>query len=184
MPISPDAQSRSHRSIRALLGVALTLTLPACGGTPTPAPTTPPETAGSSEPADRTESARASGLPGLAWGASAEAVLAVYPRATATDGGLWYVGMAEDLNAVTKFTIGGDGLEQIHIEWIDGFISMDDCATGWRKLRTSLDGRFGPSGADNLAAYWKTASASITLACNPNDSNAGVLSLTYALPTE
>ncbi len=88
--------------------------------------------------------------------------------------------MAEGHQAVTKFTLGADGLGEVNIEWTEGFISMEDCGKGWGTLRASLDGRFGPSQGDNLAAYWKTATASITLACSPNDSNAGVLSLTYA----
>lgn len=149
----------------------------ACGGSPTTTPTTPTSAVA---PTATTAALGTSGVAGLDWGASADAVRAAYPRATPTDGGLWSVGMAEGHQAVTKFTLGADGLGEVNIEWIEGFISMEDCGKGWTTLRASLDGRYGPSQGDNLAAYWKTATASITLACSPNDSNAGVLSLTYA----
>ncbi|MBA3463219.1 MAG: hypothetical protein H0T46_24900 [Deltaproteobacteria bacterium] len=163
--------------IRTLwLSSALAVTFAGCG------PSSKPITnSGSSERTNTTAPALGtSGVAGLDWGADATAVLAVYPRATPTDGGLWFNGMAEGRLAITKYTIGAGGLDGVHVEWTDGFVSMEECATGWKTIRTKLDERFGASTSDNLAAYWKTASASITLACNPNDSNAGVLSLTYA----
>ncbi len=166
-------------SLLTLLAGA-TLTVAACGGSSKPTTTTTPPT-----PTENTTSALGtSGIAGLDWGANADAVKKVSPRAEPGDGGLWYPGMAEGHLAVTKFTMGPGGLTEVYVEWTDGFVSMDDCGKGWKPLRTKLDGRFGPSQADNLAASWKTASASITLACNPNDSNAGVLSLTYAQRTK
>jgi hypothetical protein len=163
--------------IRSLFMSCSLVSLVGCGGSTKPIA----NSTSSTPPTKATATTQGtSGIPGLDWGANAEAVLAVFPRATPTDGGLWYPGTAEGHNAITKFLIGANGLDGINIEWTDGFISMADCATGWKPLRTSLDGRFGASTADNLAAYWDTATASITLACNPNDSNAGVLSLTYA----
>jgi len=158
------------------LSSALAFTFACCGGSSKPI-----TNSGSSEPTKATAPALGtSGVAGLDWGANATAVLAVYPRATPTDGGLSFNGMAEGRLAITKFTIGAGGLGAVDVEWTDGFVSMEDCATGWKTMRTQLDGRFGASSADNLAAYWKTGSASITLACNPNESNAGVLSLIYA----
>jgi hypothetical protein len=180
MPTTPRGHTSSLLSI---LAVGAALAVAACGGSnpPTPAGPSKPTTTGPIEPAEGKLTAHGtSGLAGLDWGASADAVRALYPRATAGDGGLWYVGGVEGHQAVTKFSIGANGLSQVITEWTDGFISMDDCASTWHKLRASLDGRLGPSTADNLAAYWTTPSASITLACNPNDSNAGVLSVTYA----
>ena len=124
-----------------------------------------------------------SGMPGLDWGASADAVLAASPRATPNkEGGLWATGTTDGITSITAFKMGAHGLEQINVEWTQGFISMEDCGSHWKTLRAKYDGRFGASTADNLAAYWKTPTASITLSCSPNDSGAGVLSLNYAKP--
>jgi hypothetical protein len=165
MSTSRCSQTRVARSI---LAVGAALAVSACGGA-----TKPPIT-GSSEPTEPTEAKvpdataaahGSTGLPGLDWGASADDVRAVYPGVTPADGGLWNAGAVEYKQAVTKFDIGANGLERINTEWTDGFISMEDCATGWKPLRATLDARFGASQADNLAAYWKTPTASITLAC-------------------
>ncbi|MBL0215374.1 MAG: hypothetical protein IPQ07_15990 [Myxococcales bacterium] len=163
-------------SLLSILAVGGALTLAACGGSSKATTTTTPPTPTESNAAGL----GTSGIAGLDWGANADAVKKVSPRAEPGEGGLWYPGMAEGHLAITKFAMGPNGLSEVIIEWTDGFVSMDDCGKGWTPLRTKLDGRFGPSQADNLAASWKTASASITLACNPNDINAGVLSLTYA----
>ena len=154
-----------------LLSIAACLA--ACGSsTPT---TTPPS------PSKATSGT--SGMPGLDWGASADAVLAASPRATPNkDGGLWATGNVDGINSLTSFMMGAHGLEKIHVEWTEGFISMADCASHWKTLRAKYDGRFGASQTDNLAAYWKTPTASIELACNPNDNGAGVLSMSYARP--
>ncbi|MCX5742565.1 MAG: hypothetical protein NT062_08720 [Proteobacteria bacterium] len=168
-------------TLRSLV-VGLGLTVTACNNSSMPT-TTPTGSTGPTSviasPAPPSPDG-SSGLAGLDWGANADAVRAAFPNVTPTDGGLWYVGMVESHQAVTKFTIGAAGLDQVVTEWTEGFISMADCGTGWAKIRATLDGRFGPSQADNLAADWKTATAKISLACTPNDSNAGVLSLTYA----
>jgi hypothetical protein len=158
--------------------LSLALLVSACGaGKPTSTPanhaeaTPPPATIGTS------------GMAGLDWGASADAVRAVAPRATPNKaGGLWATGTTDGITSITSFKLGVHGLEEIDIEWTEGFVSMQDCATHWKTLRAKYDGRFGASQADNLAAYWKTPTASIQLACNPNDSGAGVLSMTYAKP--
>lgn len=162
----------------------LLISLAACGGASKPA-ATGPANAGGGGVGDGDAAAPAAGttgLPGLDWGASAEAVLAANPRATASPNGATVTAVApvDGKNAITVYEIGGTGLAMISIEWTDGFVSMDDCAGGWKDARAALDGRLGSSQSDNLAAYWETATASVTLACNPNDSGAGVLSLTYA----
>ena len=109
-------------------------------------------------------------------------MLAANPRATASPNGATVTAVApvDGKNAITVYEIGGTGLAMISIEWTDGFVSMDECADGWKDARAALDARLGSSQSDNLAAYWETPTASVTLACNPNDSGAGVLSLTYA----
>lgn len=159
----------------------LLISLAACGGSAKPAATGPANTGDGTT--DGTASAAGStGLPGLDWGASAEAVLAADPRATASPDGATVTAVApvDGKSAITVYTIGADGLNMVSTEWTDGFVSMDDCAGGWKDQRTTLDARLGSSQSDNLAAYWETPTASVTLACNPNDSGAGVLSLTYA----
>lgn len=174
MSITTGDHTRSVLSVLTVCA-ALAVAVAACGGS-SKSTTTPPVA-----PTENTAKALGTtGLAGLDWGANADAVLAVYPRATPTEGGLWFVGMAEGHQAVTKFTLGANGLDNVNTEWTEGFVSMQDCAKTWHELRASLDGRLGPSQGDNLAAYWKTTTASITLACSPNDSNAGVLSLTYS----
>jgi hypothetical protein len=166
------------RRLISILTVSGALGLAGCGGSSQPAATVPSEPA----PADdgKVMAPGTSGLAGLDWGASAEAVLALYPRGTADEVGVVSLGAVEGRQAITRFSIGADGLSQVDVEWTDGFVSMEDCATTWSQLRAELDGRFGPSQADNLAAYWELTDASVTLACNPNDSDAGVLSQSYA----
>ena len=125
----------------------------------------------------------ATGLEHFTWGESEDAVKAASPQATKNpDGGLWAMGTTNGISSLTVFKFGANGLASILIEWTEGFISMEDCAKHWKELRTGYDKSFGPSQADNLAAYWKTPTSSITLACNPNDSGAGVLSMSYAPP--
>lgn len=148
----------------------------ACGGSNKPATTGPDRTGDvGTEPALGT-----TGVPGLDWGASADAVRAAFPQSTPTDGGLWSMGTTDGHQSLTTFKIGAAGLEQVDIEWVEGYVSMDDCGKGWAEVRTKVDGRLGPSTQDNLAAYWNTASASVTLSCSPNDSGAGVLSQNFS----
>lgn len=159
----------------------LVISLAACAGSHKPAATGPANASGDGATA-AAPTTGTTGLPGLDWGASAEAVLAANPRATASADGATVSAVApvDGKSAITVYEIGASGLAMISIEWTDGFISMDDCAGGWKDERATLDGRLGASQSDNLAAYWETPTASVTLACNPNDSGAGVLSLTYA----
>ncbi len=158
------------------------LAVAACGGTSTPAPATP-ETEPREADGAASTGGGVTGMPGLDWGATTEVVQATFPSATANpDGGLWVMGSAEGIESITSFQIGAAGLEAIRIEWSRGFVSMQECSTHWTTFRTKFDGQWGASQADNLAAYWTTPTASITLACNPNESDAGVLSMSYAPP--
>jgi hypothetical protein len=49
------------------------------------------------------------------------------------------------------------------------FPSMAACGEEHARRRSALDAKIGPSSADNLAAYWETETASLTLACNPQN---------------
>ena len=148
-------------SLVAALGAA------ACGGSKKSA------TTGPTAPTGDTAALGTTGLEGLDWGASTDAVLAAFPAATPTDGGLWAIGMTDRHQSLTKFLIGADGVDEVRIEWVEGYISMEDCAKGWTEIRAKVDTRLGPSKQDNLAAYWNTPTASVTLACNPNDIDNG-----------
>lgn len=151
------------------------LALAACGGAK-PMPVTTP----TAEPA--AEKVGSSGVKTLDWGASADAIKAVYPQVTANPaGGLWNNGTADGMTAITSFKLAaGGGLEAVQIEWTEGFPTMNECSTAWKKLRATYDNRYGKSQADNLAAYWKAPTVAVTLACNPNDSGAGVLTASFA----
>jgi len=149
------------------------LLVAACGGS------TAKPVANSATGTDAPATPGTSGVKTLDWGAKAEAVTALYPTATPGDGGLLYQGAVFGKQAITKFTIGASGLEHVSSEFTDGFPTMGECSSTWSTLRKQLDERYGASQSDNLAAYWKTTTASIVLACNPNDAGAGVLSLSY-----
>ena len=76
--------------------------------------------------------------------------------------------------------MGTAGLEQVDIEWSEGFSTMQVCMDAWTKMRATYDARFAvASQADNGAAYWKTPTVDVTLACNPNESGAGVMTARY-----
>jgi len=177
----------SHVSVRARITIATAsaaLALAACGGDKQPAPVDPgdpTDEASGGGGGGRLMAPGTSGLPGLDWGASTDEVLALYPQGTADDAGVEHLGTVEGHVAIERFTIGADGLSQVDIEWTEGFASMDVCLQTWVELRTELDGRLGDSQAENGAAFWELPAASVTLACNPNDSDAGVLSQTYAM---
>jgi hypothetical protein len=156
----------------------IALGLGACGSSPPPAPALT-STAPRAPTAATGDAIGTSGLPGLDWGANADAVLARYPRGRVDAGGVVYAGTVEGHPAIARFTIGAGGLGKIAIDWTEGFPTMDLCARTWGQLRATLDARLGPSQAENLAAYWDLPAASVTLACNPDDSGAGVLSQTY-----
>ncbi|MEZ4401404.1 MAG: hypothetical protein R3B06_15370 [Kofleriaceae bacterium] len=165
------------------LAATLAIAGAACGGATSAAPSTTPPAGASAAPTSAPSGLGTAGLPGLDWGASADAVRARYPMATPDATGVVVVGMTEGHQALTRFTIDAQGLRQVDVEWIEGFISMQDCADGnggWAAMRAVFDQRFGPSQADNLAAYWDLPTVSIVLACNPNESDAGVLSMSYA----
>ena len=175
---------RSQLLISILTVGGLTLAT-ACGGGGTPAPATPTggDPGSAATPTGGTAAAGATGVLGLDWGASEDAVKAAFPQATARpEGGLWSMGTSERIAALTMFKFGAKGLEQVSVEWTEGYPTMDACAAGWKKVRAVYDGRYGASQADNLAGYWKSPTASVTLTCTPNESGAGVLAATITPP--
>lgn len=155
----------------------------ACGGS-SPAPTTPANT-GEPTGTESTElAAGGTGVGTLTWGADEAAIMAEFPQATANPaGGLWEMGTAEGMTAITVFEMEGGKLTGIRIESTEGFISMDACATKWTKIRAKFDETYGASQSDNMAAYWTTATTAIVMDCTPNESGAGILTISYAPPT-
>lgn len=109
--------------------------------------------------------------------------MAEFPQATANpDGGLWSMGSAQGMQAITVFSMEAGKLVAIRVEFAEGLVSMEACSEKWTELRAKFDGTFGESQSDNLAAYWSTGSSDITMSCDPNESGAGVLSITYTPP--
>lgn len=117
----------------------------------------------------------------IAWGTLRAALEQRFPQATSDQYGLtWEATYAGKPAAIDLFFDDGGAFSGWRAVFAGTFESMDRCGETWRELRAVIDRRYGPSQSDNLAAYWETPTASVTLACNPNDSGAGVLSLTYA----
>jgi hypothetical protein len=103
-------------------------------------------------------------------------------QAKPNDGGLWSAGTPEGIAGTTSFTLGAKGLERIAIEWTSSFAAMGDCVKPWTAVRATYDGRFGASQTENGAAFWKTATAAIELACNPTDAGVFTLSASFTPP--
>lgn len=177
MPTVPGVRPRLLTSFITLGVVA---GLAACGGAAQPAANGPGEPAGTGVAAAPVTAQGASGVPNLDWGASAEAVMALYPRGTANETGIVAIGMTDGHQSLTQFTMGVAGLSQVEIEWVEGYVSMEHCLEGWAEVRAKVDERLGASTSGNRAAYWELPTATVTLACSPNDIGAGVLSQTYA----
>ena len=125
----------------------LLISLAACGGSSKPAATGPANAGGDGDTA-AAPAVGTTGLPGLDWGASAEAVLAANPRATASPNGATVTAVApvDGKNAITVYELSATGLAMITTEWTDGFVSMDDCAGGWKDARAALDARYFANG--------------------------------------
>lgn len=152
----------------------------ACGGASKPAATGPGNTGGDGGDAVAAPApAGTTSLPGLDWGASSAAVQARYPGATITADGVVARGAVDGRPAVTTFTIGADGLEHVKTVWAASYPSMQACARDWDGRRREVDARLGESSAENLAAFWDTATATITLFCDPRDGDVAELAITY-----
>ena len=109
-----------------------------------------------------------SGYPGLDWGASLDDLKAKFPRAAPGTENLSITGDHAGKPGVTTFE--------------DESPSMEECATVWKEMRATLDGKLGASQSDNLAAYWESPTYNITLSCDPGDEDAGMLSMSYSQP--
>lgn len=166
----------------SLLAFTVAASIVACGGAPKPVPVTG-NTASTSDPAKAGGGHSASGVGTLAWGANADAIMAAYPQTTVNqDGGYWTTGVSEGITSLTLFKMTAGGLDEVGIEWTEGFADMDACGKGFAKVRAAYDGRFGASHADNLSAEWTTPTSHVTLGCTPNEIGAGVLSAHFTHP--
>ena len=119
------------------------------------------------------------GFPGLDWGAPAEAVKAAYPGAAADPEGLAWRGEHEGRPAVVRFAIEDGALVRVTVAYDGTFASMMACKAEFAPMRARLDQRFGPSAEENLAAFWDTETASITLSCDMNEDETARLSVYY-----
>lgn len=73
---------------------------------------------------------------------------------------------------------------RVSIELVTTFDSVDACFAEWRRVRAALDGRFGPSGEDNGASYWQTATLDVAAMCNPFEDGDGGQVLVTLSPLE
>lgn len=155
--------------------------LAACGGSQAPvAPgggdTDPPSGGGGG----RVMVPGTTGLPGLDFGADVKAIEALYADVTPVDVGLAYTGTVEGLPATITFTVGSSGLTEVAITWSDTFPSMGACGLNLDDIRTAVDARLGPSSEENMAAFWETPTATVTLSCGMGDGEESTLAQTYA----
>ena len=167
------------RTAAAVFGCSILVA--ACGGAGKPPATGPGNATGATDATDATNAPApgTSGLPGLDWGATAAAVQARYPGASASPDGVTARGAVDGRPATTVFEIGEAGLAHIKTVWDDGYPSMEACTADWDARRAELDARLGESSAENLAAFWDTPTATVTLFCDPSESGAAELAITY-----
>ena len=123
-----------------------------------------------------------SGYPGLDWGASLDDLKAKFPRAAPGTENLSITGDHAGKPGVTTFELRDGKLHRISVSFEDEYPSMEECATVWKEMRATLDGKLGASQSDNLAAYWEAPTYNITLSCDPGDEDAGMLSMSYSQP--
>ncbi len=123
-----------------------------------------------------------SGYPGLDWGASMDDLKAKFPRAAPGTDNLSITGNHAGKPGVTTFELRDGKLHRISVTFEDEYPSMEACATVWKEMRATLDGKLGASKSDNLAAYWDAPTYNIILTCDPGDEDAGVLSMAYSPP--
>lgn len=159
--------------LRATFGASAPLALlavVACGPAAPVAPSSPFPAAG--RPAGTT------GYPGLDWGANLDDISGLHPGAVANGGGLAWTGPVEGRPARVQFGMDEDGLQQIDIVW-DTFDSMDACGEVLHATRPAIDARLGEGAEENLAVFWETSTASVTLSCNIDADVSASLAATY-----
>jgi hypothetical protein len=159
----------------AILGAAA---LAACGSKA--APTTPGNTGGGGAPPGEERPAGTTGFPGLDWGASVGDITNLFPGAEPSGGGLAWQGDVERRPARVQFVMEGAGLQQLEIAWVTSFPSMEACGDELHALRGAIDARLGVGAEENLGVYWEPPTASVVLACSPNEDDTAALVQAYS----
>ncbi|MCE9579747.1 MAG: hypothetical protein K8W52_41900 [Deltaproteobacteria bacterium] len=158
------------------LGLVL-IALAACGSSPHPA--TPPSSTAPADPPAAAAPAGTTGFEQVSWGDPVEHVRALYP---AIGEGATLKQPFEGLPATIDFDLSGSVVQAIQIQVDGAYPGMGPCLAAWKDLRKKLDARYGASQAENGAAYWTTATAQVTAACNPDEAGAAELSISFARP--
>ena len=161
---------RTLRATFASSALLALLAVTACGPAAPTGPASPVPTAG--------RPPGTSGYPGLDWGANLDDITGLHRGAVANGGGLTWTGLVEGRTASVQFGMDGDGLQQIDIVW-DTFDSMDACGEALHQTRPLIDRRLGEGAEENLAVFWETATASVTLSCNIAGDISATLAATY-----
>ena len=123
---------------------------------------------------------------GLDWGMTPEQAQRVYPTlaADANPEMGWQVRMKHDGRAgllILHFRVEPPaGLSMALFTEEATYPDMTACAEEHKQRRAALDAKLGPSSYENLAAYWETETASLTLACNPRDDEGETAELTFS----
>jgi hypothetical protein len=167
-----------------LIGAALALS--ACGGKSAPStdPTPPPDAAPTA-PTELTPGT--TGFPGLDWGDDRAKVKEAYRSAATRGEDMWAPVVHAGHDAAATFVFTGESLISISVTFAGEYPDMGACADPFHVVEAELIKSLGDSAEENLAAYWTTATASVTLACNPmDDSGRAELTASYTLaePTE
>ncbi len=188
-PFAATSRARTARAIAIVTGGMLAgalLTVAACGGGGATAGGATTDNAGPTAPAPQAMPPGSSGFPGLDWGDELAAVQAKYPAATPQGDGLLLRAPHGGRDAEITFTFGGGPLIYISVAYPEVFASMPACGEVFSQVRGALDATLGSSSEDNLAAYWTSDSASMTLTCGPTDdeSEQAELAMSYSLPEE
>jgi hypothetical protein len=152
----------------------------ACGGksapsTDTPAPDPTPEPAAELTPGT-------SGFPGLDWGDDRAKVKATYPSAGTRGEELWAPLVHGGRDAAASFTFTDEALSSISVAYDGDFPDMGACADPLHAVEAELIKALGDSSEENLAVFWTTPTASITLSCDPiDDAGRAQLSASFTL---
>jgi hypothetical protein len=159
------------RSIAILIaGLAACGSSSAAGPHPSAAPT----------PAAPTPAvAGTTGFEGVSFGDAVETLRAQYPALG--DGSTLHQAV-EGQPATVSFNLDGSAVHGVHVAFDRAYPTMGVCLGAWTSLRAKLDARLGASQSENGAAYWTTATAAVTAACNPDEGGAAALSIDFAPP--
>lgn len=125
-----------------------------------------------------------SGYPGLDWGATMDDLKVKFPKGVPGADNLAIPGNHAGKSGVTTFALKDAKLFRISVTFDDDYPSMEECSKAWTEMRRTLDAKLGESKADNLAAYWDSATYNIILSCDPGEEEQGVLSMSYGPPQD